>query len=135
MRRYQIIPLILVGVISAGSGAAAGYAFGSDNAFGLTNQKPIAEAAGLPVHHLAATSPSALQREMLEPDIPGPLYLLGTDHGFVAIFYINNDSPILKERTQTPESILSPEEQKRLANGIYIYTEEQLVRALQDYGS
>ena len=71
-------------------------------------------------------------------DSTSPRYLLGTDHGFVAVFYVNTgtgQSQRLKERTRTPESSLSPVERERLQRGIYLYTEEQLVKALQDYGS
>ena len=140
MRKYQIIPLILVGVLAAGGGGVAGYTIGSGTA------APLEEALILSNYRLAAagysTSPSALQ--IGQPQVSEnslelydynslPRYKLGTDHGFVAVFYA--ESHALKERTKTPASALSPEEHERLTNGIYIYTEEQLVRALQDYGS
>ena len=135
MRRYQIIPLVLVGILSAGGGVVAGYAIG-DNSPSL----PV-EANQMPVHYLASTSPPALRedwspvQDLSEQYNSQPRYVLGTDHGFVAVFYAMDENQALKERTSTPESSLSPEERERLAGGIYIYTEEQLISALQDYGS
>ena len=129
MHRHQIIPFVLVAMLSAGGGAAVGYAAGS------VGSEPVAGAAGLPMHYQYLTSPPALQEVSPEVkiDSDGPMYMLGTDHGFVAVFYAEDQS--LKERTRTPEAALSVEERERLASGIYIYTEEQLFRALQDYGS
>ena len=139
MRRYQIIPLIVVGVLAAGTGGVVGYAVGSVNTAALD------EALIASDHQLAAagrtTSPPALrgERSQMPDNISAPSedflprYMLGTDHGFIAVFYA--DDRALKERTMTPASALSPEERERLVSGIYIYTEEQLVRALQDYGS
>jgi len=128
----------MVAILSAGGGVAAGYGFGRGT------QTMSAEAAEQSVEllgHLpgrwldrqpASTSPPALQPPPIEEEYQ-PRYVLGTDHGFVAVFYAIDDT--LKERTRMPESALSMEERKRLAQGIYIYTEEALVRALQDYGS
>ena len=126
MRRYQIIPLLLVGILCAGGGTAVGYALGSnqESAPYTAYDRPY-YVAGMPVS--AATTPPALSVEAT------PIYVLGTDHGFVAVF--NGSDRTLMERTTRPESALSPEERARLASGIHIYTEEQLVKALQDYGS
>ena len=134
MRRYQIIPMVLAAVFSAGGGGVIGYAIG-------TGQEVSAESADMPAHYLASTSPPALSPPIIVPfddeddRLGRPRYRIGTDHGFVAVFYVADDYLALKERTRTPESALSSEERERLADGVYIYTEEQLVRALQDYGS
>ena len=146
MRRYQIIPLVLVGLLSAVCGAAAGYALGIS---GLASQM---DPANYPIQYLGAadlppgieesydTHVSISDNDHEEPEGNSdlfPRYILTTDHGFVAVFHFSESSPRghLKERTLTPESALSPEERQRLRSGIYIYTEEELVRALEDYGS
>ena len=123
MRMHSFLALALVGLLCGGGGLAAGYAIGggfeSDGAY-----------LGMPVQYLAATSPPALD---VEPGVAEPRYVLGTDEGFVAVFYAGGET--LLERTRTPEYALSLDERERLHEGIYIYTEEQLARALQDYGS
>ena len=124
--RNQTLSLALAAVISAFCGAAAGYAIGRG-----THELP--EEVTLPIY-LAATSPSALQPPQQEMP-PIPRYVLSTDHGFVAVFNVSTQGLTLKERTRTPESALSPDERKRLSDGIHLYTEEQMLRALQDYGS
>ena len=135
MRRYQIIPLILVGVLSAGGASVIGYAFGRSGQDSLAETNRLAEE---PIRYLAAagsgysSSPSALRDSRL-PSEPAPKYILGTDHGFVAVFHAADGG--LKELTRTPEAALSPEERELLTNGVFLYTEEQLIRALQDYGS
>jgi len=131
MQKKSIICLALVAIFSAGGGVAAGYAIGSGS------YEIVQKDAELPIQHLAATSPPALRREYFPEAEPAkPRYLLGTDHGFVAVFSISDsNTQILIERTNTPEIALSPEERERLESGIFIYTEEQLVKALQDYGS
>jgi len=131
--------MLLIAILSAGTGAAAGYTISRSS-----HQSP-AETIGLPIYHLAAAAPTSTTPAALEASQPDPAplatssprYMLGTDHGFVTVFYIQNDHQelTLKERTRTPESALSPDERERLQSGIYIYTEEQLMRVLQDYDS
>ncbi len=63
-------------------------------------------------------------------------YILGEFGGYVAVFYkeeMNGTS--IKEITDTPISSLNKTEQNNLKAGIYIKNEEQLVKALEDYGS
>jgi len=130
MRINPILGLVLVSLLSAGGGVAAGYAAGS----AAIPQE--AAAYGQPMlYHLAATSPPALQTED-SPSVveTAPRYVLGTEGGFVAVFYASNP-PSLKTQTRKPESALTPAERERLKTGIAIYTEEELTRALQDYGS
>ena len=142
MRINPIMHMLLVAVLSAGTGAAGGYAIARGS------QESSAESIGLPVYHLyhlgSASPPGLIEypgcQSNYDPSVysANPKYILRTDHGFVTVFYIQDgqDQPLtLKERTRTPVSALSPEERKRLSDGIYIYTEEQLVRLLQDYGS
>ena len=138
--RRQIITLAIVAFLFAAGGTAAGYAFGR------SSQEALVGLTGLPLQYTAATSASALQLgnlveyhelgELSEYHDIRPRYLLGTDHGFVAVFSVSDELGLtLKERTRTPESALAPDERERLSGGIHLYTEEQLFRALQDYGS
>ncbi|MCL2399074.1 MAG: hypothetical protein FWC91_04915 [Defluviitaleaceae bacterium] len=64
-------------------------------------------------------------------------YILGTDYGFVSVFYntASDQNLALKERTSTPTDTLPMDERRRLSKGIPVYSEEQLVKLLQDYGS
>ena len=139
MRIHPIVTMVLIAALSTGAGVAAGYSIGRNN------QDALTETAGIPVQYLASVSPPALRASPSDhfecntpDDSPRPRYVLGTDHGFVAVFYIQDDlnqTLALKERTLTPETALSTDDRKRLDDGIYIYTEEQLIRLLQDYGS
>ena len=139
MRIHPIIYTLLVAVLSAMSGVAAGYNIASGN------KETSLEPSRLPFHyidsypsHTLEIYPDHQSQYDITIDSPNPRYILRTDHGFVTVFYIHNgqDQPLsIKERTRTPASALSPEERKRLSDGIYIYTEEQLLRLLQDYGS
>ncbi len=63
-------------------------------------------------------------------------YILGIQDGYVAVFYeepINGTS--LKELTETPIAALSDEELIRLKAGIHVMGNDQLIKALEDYGS
>ncbi|NLJ88478.1 MAG: hypothetical protein GX327_06845 [Epulopiscium sp.] len=63
-------------------------------------------------------------------------YVLGVHDGFVAIFY-NNEEDVtkVKEVTETPISSLPPEERNKLEKGIKVYSEDELIRMLEDYTS
>jgi len=124
------LAFLLVSVLAALGGAAVGYAFGSGSHDLSTAY------VGLPVQYLAATSPPALRGGEEDASVVRPKYVLRTDHGFVAVFNVNDDMGLtLIERTTTPECALAPDERERLYDGISLYSEEQLFRALQDYGS
>ena len=128
MKRYQILPMTLIGAIAALGGTAIGYALGSETELHSTD---------IPAYNIASvsTTPPALWDGRPTSLIEAPRYMLGIEHGFITVFYANDGNPTLKERTRTPETALSLEEHERLLNGVYFYTEEQLVRALQDYSS
>ena len=66
---------------------------------------------------------------------PSYLYVVTTLDGYIAIYYAEEQGGGLKEITSTSISALGQEELARLAIGIRIYSEESLVRLLQDYGS
>ena len=146
LRISPMVSLVLVGILSAGGGATVGYALGhrEQNAYTKTAQAPVYYSAHAGM--VSSVSPPALREALpilYEPyeNDSRPLYVLGTDHGFVAVFYVNDDlgnvnrSLALKERTRMPADALPFDERERLLNGIYVYTEEQLVMLLQDYGS
>lgn len=63
-------------------------------------------------------------------------YTLGVYEGFIAVFYDDEvNGTNLREITNTPINALSPEEQEKLRQGIQIKGDEDLYRALEDYGS
>jgi hypothetical protein len=63
-------------------------------------------------------------------------YVLSIFDGYVTVFFAaENGKQEIMQKTSTPVSVLSEEEQHRLADGIKIVNDEQLARILQDYGS
>ena len=138
--------LALATALSISGGGIIGYAIGR-------NSNYINIDSNLPSQHLAAASSSVLNggyyysecEDIIESiystytqynEEIRPRYMLTAEQGFVTVFCLeNSSSPRLKERTNTPEAALTPDELARLNSGIYIYTEEELARALQDYGS
>ena len=63
-------------------------------------------------------------------------YVIGIFEGYVAVFYANEiTSSGIREVTDTPLISLPPAEQERLRKGIIVSGEENLVRAMQDFGS
>jgi len=61
-------------------------------------------------------------------------YIIGAHNGYIAVFYDNGTTGI-KELTARPVAALAEEEQKRLAEGIEVRGNEELMRALEDFGS
>jgi len=65
-------------------------------------------------------------------------FIVTSYEGYVAILHFEQNGKLewqLHEITTTPVSGLSREEQERLIVGIPVYTQEELTRILQDYGS
>ena len=126
----QIRPLIPIAtaVISAIAGLIIGYAVGNTQEVAASPPEPYV----YQLSHAAVTSPAAIAPSP-EEDSALPIYVLGASDGFVAVFYY--DRPGIKEVTRTPTSSLTEKEFNRLSEGVNIYTEEQLVRILQDYDS
>jgi len=124
----QIRPLIPIAtaIVSAIAGLIIGYAVGNTQEVAASPPEPHI----YKLSHAAATSPAAIAPEA---NSAAPKYVLGASEGFVAVFYYNR--PDIKELTRTPTSSLTTDEFNRLSEGVYIYTEEQLVRILQDYDS
>ncbi|MCL2387045.1 MAG: BofC C-terminal domain-containing protein [Defluviitaleaceae bacterium] len=76
--------------------------------------------------------------EISEIDETEPMhnFIVTTANGFIVVYFADGKADgQLKEITQTPTNALPQEEQERLAQGIRIYTEEALMRILEDYGS
>lgn len=63
-------------------------------------------------------------------------FLVTSHDGYIAVYHTDGDgSNELMEVTTTRTNALPLVEQQRLAHGIRIYTEEALIRILEDYGS
>jgi len=63
-------------------------------------------------------------------------YVVTEHEGFVAVFRRNGAAPLsLVEVTRTPLSSLSLSEQARIREGVVVYSEEALLRIIQDYES
>jgi len=80
----------------------------------------------------------------IEPAIPEPeayasepehRYLVTAQDGYIVVYNMNNPGQDAREVTTTTINALDREEQERLIEGIRIYSEEALVRILEDYGS
>jgi len=131
---YQIVPMAAAIILSVGIGMVTGYALGSyseKESYPTSDANPYQELAAVSMPDLSYTS----QATNIEADNTSPIYVLGIEQGsgFVAVFYYNQST--IKDLTRTPISALSPEEFIQLSEGIHIYTEEQLVKLLQDYDS
>ncbi|MCL2350003.1 MAG: hypothetical protein FWC67_00850 [Defluviitaleaceae bacterium] len=61
-------------------------------------------------------------------------FIISAHNGFVAVFY-DDDTRSIKELTTRSISALSQSEQQRLINGIHVTGNEELLRALEDFGS
>jgi hypothetical protein len=72
-------------------------------------------------------NPPQVAEEPAEP----VAYTVTSQNGVIVVRY----SDEIIEVTSTVSTALPPEEQSRLAEGIRVYTEEALVRILEDYGS
>ena len=70
-----------------------------------------------------------------EPPEERHLYIVTALDGYIVVYHAEKNGGEIKVITTTAISALGPEEQERLLAGIPIYTDEALVRILQDYGS
>ena len=68
-------------------------------------------------------------------DTPSHLFVVTMLNGYLVVYHADEYGGGLKERTNTFVGALAPEELERLTVGIRIYSDEELVRILQDYGS
>jgi len=98
-------------------------------------QKYVPEQEATQVYN--PTPPTPLPEPPAEPIEPPPhLFVVTTVDGYIAVYHAASDGKgELIEITSTPTNALPLIEQSRLAQGIRIYTEEALIRILEDYGS
>jgi hypothetical protein len=82
---------------------------------------------------IAAEAQPLAPQEKSVPPAPSHAYILTARDGYIVVLHAHDRTE--KEITPTPVNIFPPEEQERLAQGIYVYTEEALFRLLEDYGS
>ena len=61
-------------------------------------------------------------------------FIITSHEGFIAVFY-DDETSDLKELTARPIAALPQSEQDRLAQGIKVTGNEELLRALEDFGS
>ncbi|MCL2575272.1 MAG: hypothetical protein FWE33_02450 [Defluviitaleaceae bacterium] len=61
-------------------------------------------------------------------------YIISIHEGFIAVFY-DDETGDIKELTNRPISALAQEEQQRLIEGIRVTGNDELLRALEDFGS
>jgi len=113
-------------VCAAFLGAAAGYlTFGSLRAADL----------GLPAEYGGEVYLPVVEEVEVEAEAqPEYLYFVTVEHGRIVV-YSAQAAKQGREITSIIISALCTEEQARLQDGIRIYSEEALVRLLEDYGS
>jgi len=70
-----------------------------------------------------------------EDPVASHIYVVTIWGGYIAIYHAQGYGGGLIEVTSTAVGMLAPEELERLAEGIKIYSDEDLARILQDYGS
>lgn len=78
---------------------------------------------------LEVTSPEITSSEVKKQGI----YTLTESDGVIAVIY--NESGKIIQKTDTLVSILPPEDQKKIREGIQIYNEKELIRLLEDFCS
>lgn len=77
---------------------------------------------------------SVVLRKQLKQE--GESYIVGVKDGFVAVFYNSaQKTDNIKEVTSTPVNALTPDEQLKLKEGIYVSGRDNLNKILEDYGS
>ena len=118
--------------------------FGADGnypAYADTATVYQAGAPYLPVSYYDSFEPPA-QQSAPPYNHPGPdddasthLFVVTTLDGYLVVYHADEYGGGLKEMTNTHVGALAPEELERLTIGIRIYSDEELVRILQDYGS
>ncbi|MCL2169016.1 MAG: hypothetical protein FWB74_03215 [Defluviitaleaceae bacterium] len=68
------------------------------------------------------------------PELSSRSFTISVHEGFIAVFY-DDDKTHVKELTTRPASALPIQEQMRLLEGIRVTGNEELIRALEDFGS
>ena len=73
--------------------------------------------------------------ETVDTNFDSHMYVVKAVDGYIVIYYSESNGGGVMEFTSIFAGALSMEDQQRLAEGIPVYTNEELVRILQDYGS
>ena len=125
-------------ILTAAIGIMLGFFVLGPIGVSATTAKPAVLSTGKPEYVSLYTPPATAaeytQPEAQEHDFPADNFIVSSKDGYIVVYYAG-EIPEIKEITFTPINALPVEEQERLAEGIYIYTEEALVRILEDYGS
>lgn len=80
------------------------------------------------------TEDSVIMRKQLKAG--SERYIVGIKDGYVAVFYDGvQKSDNVKEVTATPINALTPDEQIKLKEGVYVSGRDNLIKILEDYGS
>lgn len=80
------------------------------------------------------TEDSVILRKQLQAG--SEQYIVGIKDGYVAVFYDSaQKSDNVKEVTATPINSLTPDEQIKLKEGVYVSGRDNLIKILEDYGS
>jgi len=139
MNKYEHFIAIGLCAFSAVIGLLIGYLFFEPSSFaeaantqdGYLQQDVSIEDVGI---ELFSSSEEMLLVPELPPQ-PAHLYVLTSQDGYIIVRYAEGNGEGIRTITSTPVTSLAWEEQERLADGIRIYTEEALIRILEDYGS
>lgn len=91
-------------------------------------------AVPLTVLAAAAAAGSLLSRPVeAVAETPEPKYILSGYDGLVAVFVPGEEKPSFV--TETPVSVLPSADREALKVGMPVYSEEELTRLLEDYGT
>ena len=79
--------------------------------------------------------PLVFDRQVPHDATPTYLYVVTVLDGYIVVYHAPGFGGGIKELTSTPIGALEQEELERLIAGVRVYSDEALVRVLQDYGS
>lgn len=146
MEKYSNYLILGICLISAMLGIALGYlVFGPIQASAMANRETAFEYVEQAEFTVSATEETNYiatniteATEMAEITEPLHKYLVTALDGFIVVYNMAMEDKLGdtgREVTTTSINALDQKEQNRLLDGIRIYSEEALVRILEDYGS
>ncbi|MCL2839673.1 MAG: BofC C-terminal domain-containing protein [Defluviitaleaceae bacterium] len=134
--------LITICTISALTGIGLGYFFFGPATISASESTSAVKYEVFPKYIPIDSEPELMQAySTINPTpeplpIPSHLFVVSIYDGYIAVYHSAPEGKgILKEVTTTKINALPLIEQVRLEQGINIYTEEALIRILEDYGS
>lgn len=142
MEKYNVrYVLLALCVLSALLGISLGYlVFGPIQASAMAGRESLRDSDEI-LYDAELASFSFHIDEMYHTSTPefseeGHRYLVTAQDGYIVVYDLISGGKIQSpEVTSTTIDSLDPEEQARLLGGIRVYTDEALVRILEDYGS